>query len=66
MLLYTIMIAVPIAFECQAYYRLFQKFGYHDIFLWINAVVTALLGVSAALYVQFDRAERATWWKKLQ
>jgi hypothetical protein len=65
-LLYIIMIAVPVAFECQAYYRLFQKFGYHDIFLWINAVITALLGVSAALYVQFDRAGRATWWKKLQ
>jgi hypothetical protein len=65
-LLPIIMVAVPVAFECQAYYLLFQKFGYHNIFLWINAVITALLGVSAGLYYLFDRAGRATWWKELQ
>ncbi len=65
-LLPIIMIAVPVAFECQAYYRLFLKFGYHNIFLWINAVITTLLGVSAGLYYLFDRAGRATWWKELQ
>jgi len=64
--LYILTFAVPLAFECQAYYRLTQKFGYHNIFLWINLIVTILLLVSTAVYVWFDRVERAVWWKELR
>lgn len=49
--MYATMLVVPIAFECQAYYRLFQKFGYRNIFLWIGLVITVLLNISTALYV---------------
>ncbi len=63
---YIMMFAVPVAFECQAYYRLTQKFGYQNIFLWINLVITVLFVVSTALYAWFDRVERSTWWKQLR
>ena len=56
---YTMILVVPVAFECQAYYRLIQKFGYHNIFLWINLVITILFGVCTALYALFDRNDRA-------
>jgi len=38
------MIVVPVAFDCQAYYRLIQKFGFHNLLLWVSIVITALLG----------------------
>jgi len=63
---YTMAFAVPVAFEFQAYYRLIQKFGYHNVFLWINIVITTLFGVCTALYVWFDRTGRSTWWRELQ
>jgi len=47
----TLLFAVPVAFECQAYYRLIQKFGYNDILLWISLVITGLLGACTAIYV---------------
>ena len=56
---YTMILVVPVAFECQAYYRLIQKFGYHNIFLWINLIFTILFGVCTALYALFDRNDRA-------
>ena len=56
---YTMILVVPVAFECQAYYRLIQKFGYHNIFLWINLVTTILFGICTALYALFDRNDRA-------
>jgi hypothetical protein len=49
--MYVMMLVVPIAFECQAYYRLFQKFGYSNTFLWIGLLITVLLNISTALYV---------------
>jgi hypothetical protein len=55
----TMILIVPVAFECQAYYRLIQKFGYHNIFLWVNLVITILFGVCTALYTLFDRNDRA-------
>ena len=64
--LYILTYAVPVAFECQAYYRLIQKFGYYNIFLWINLIITMLFVVFAAVYVWFDRIERAVWWKELR
>jgi hypothetical protein len=42
---------VPIAFECQAYYRLTQKFGYHDILLWVSLVITTLLLICTYTYL---------------
>jgi hypothetical protein len=63
---YILMYPVPVAFACQAYYRLIQKFGYHNIFLWINLVLTVLFIVFAALYTWFDRIERATWWGQVR
>jgi hypothetical protein len=50
----TLMIVVPIAFDCQAYYRLIQKFGYHNLLLWVSIVITALLGVCTAVYVALE------------
>lgn len=41
----------PVAFEAQAYYELFGKFGYHDIFLWISAILTTALIVIGVVYV---------------
>jgi hypothetical protein len=49
---FTIIFITPVAFECQAYYRLIQKFGYHNILLWISLVITALIGFSTAIYVR--------------
>lgn len=51
---YTTLLVVPVAFECQAFYRLIQKFGYYNILLWINLVVTALLLVCTGLYVLLE------------
>lgn len=42
---------LPVGFECQAYYRLIQKFGYHYIFVWISVAVTVLLSIVTAIYV---------------
>jgi hypothetical protein len=41
----------PFAFECQAYYRLVQKFGFHDILLWVSMAATALLMICSYIYV---------------
>lgn len=41
---------LPVAFESQAYYRLLQKFGYHDIFLWGSASITLLLMLFSTIY----------------
>jgi len=51
---YAMMLAVPVAFESQAYYRLIQKFGYDNIFLWVNAGITILLGVCTVVYVWLE------------
>jgi len=48
---YSMMFAVPVAFECQAYDRLFQKLGYHNVLLWISLVIAGLLIVCSAVYV---------------
>ena len=40
----------PVAFEGQAFYRLVTKFGYQNIFLWINAGITTILLVSFYSY----------------
>lgn len=58
----TMIVVVPVAFECQAYYRLIQKFGYHNVLLWISLVVTALFGVSSAMTAMYVRQKdrRAT------
>jgi hypothetical protein len=56
---FTVIFVAPIAFECQAYYRLIQKFGYYNIFLWINLVITALIGFSMAVYVWLGPLDRA-------
>ena len=41
----------PIAFECQAYYRLTEKFGYGNIFLWVSAGVTIIIGSYTGIYM---------------
>jgi hypothetical protein len=41
---------VPLAFECQAYYRLIQKFGFHNVLLWISMVAAALLMTCSFIY----------------
>jgi hypothetical protein len=47
----TMMFVIPAGFECQAYYRLVQRFGFHDVFLWISLAITVALGASSAIYV---------------
>lgn len=34
---------LPSAFEIQAYFRLFQEYGYQNLALWFSAAITALL-----------------------
>jgi hypothetical protein len=60
---YVMMVIVPIAFECQAYYRLFQKFGYSNTFLWIGLVITVLLYISTALYVLLGNFKPRIQWR---
>ncbi len=52
---YTMMFAVPVAFEFQAYYRLLEKFGIHNAFLWISLAITVIFGVCTAVYVALVR-----------
>jgi hypothetical protein len=54
-IMYVMMFAIPIAFECQAYYRLIQKFGYTSILLWISLVITTLFLACTAIYVLLVR-----------
>jgi len=49
------MFAVPLIFECQAYYRLFQKFGYHNALLWISAIITIILILCVISYIWFGK-----------
>jgi hypothetical protein len=37
------LILLPVAFEIQAFYHLFEKFGFQDPLLWISAGITGLL-----------------------
>ena len=53
--MYAAMLVIPVAFECQAYYRLSQKFGYRDIFLWISLVIAAIFGICSAVYVLLEQ-----------
>jgi hypothetical protein len=50
----TAIYVVPIAFECQAYYRLIQKFHLHNAFLWVSMIVTALLLICGYIYAYTD------------
>lgn len=47
----TTVIIFPIAFEGQAYYRLVQKFGYQNIFLWVNLGITLILLACTVIYL---------------
>jgi hypothetical protein len=48
----------PLAFEGQAYYKLFEKFGYHNTFLLINVSLTViLLACTAIYYMIYDGEE---------
>jgi hypothetical protein len=40
----------PLAFEGQAYYKLFQRFGYHDIFLWVSVGLSISLLICTIIY----------------
>jgi hypothetical protein len=51
---YTAMFVVPVIFECQAYYRLVQKFGYQNVLVWISAGITAVLGAFSLVYVWLE------------
>lgn len=41
----------PLAFEAQAYIRLFQKFGYQDVLLWISLIVTVTFAVCTVTFI---------------
>ena len=47
---FIVVFITPIAFECQAYYRLIEKFGYDNILLWISASVTTIIGFYTGIY----------------
>ena len=40
----------PFAVEAQAFYHLFDKYGFHNIALWVNAAITTALLASCAIY----------------
>ncbi len=46
----TMTIVTPLAFEAQAYYRLFGKFGYQNILLWFSVSITTILMTCAFVY----------------
>ncbi len=43
---FTALIILPIAFEVQAYYLLFYRYGYRNIFLWISVAFSAIILIS--------------------
>lgn len=43
--------ALPLAFEAQAYYRLFGKFGYQNIILWFSVVISTALMAFGLMYI---------------
>ena len=45
-----ILFLFPLVFEGQAFYKLFQKFGYHNPFLWVNAGITVVLIFCTYIY----------------
>jgi hypothetical protein len=47
---WAMMLIIPVAFYCQAYYRLTQKFGYRDVLLWISLITTVILGICTVVY----------------
>jgi hypothetical protein len=54
-IMYITMSAVPIVFECQAYYRLIQEFGYRNILLWISLTITVILFISTFIFIELKR-----------
>lgn len=54
-----IILLLPLAFECQAFYHLVAKFGYRDVFLWVNVAVTTALSVGALVYLYIYAGEEA-------
>lgn len=62
----TMMLIVPVGFECQAYYRLIQKFGSGDAFLWVGLAVTIFLYACIALYILLGMSgiENFKWRQK--
>jgi hypothetical protein len=51
LLAWVTMIVAPLGFEFQAYYHLYNKFGPHNILLWINAGITTLFLFTAVTYI---------------
>jgi hypothetical protein len=51
---FIVVFVTPIAFECQAYYRLVEKFGYDNAFLWISAIITTIIGFYTGKYTLFN------------
>lgn len=51
---FIVVFITPIAFEFQAYYRLVEKFGYDNPFLWVSAVVTTIIGFYTGMYALFN------------
>jgi hypothetical protein len=54
-----VIILVPVAFECQAYYRLIQKFGYDVALLWVSVLLTTLLLICTYIYLFLQIANEA-------
>ena len=51
-------IILPIAFECLAYYQLFNRFGFGNLFLWTNLALTAVLLVLTGIYLNVRPSEK--------
>jgi hypothetical protein len=65
-IVYAMMLIIPVAFECQAYYRLIRKFGFKNPFLWTGLTVTIFLYACTALYILLGISgiERVKWATK--
>ena len=49
-----VLMIIPLIFEIQAFYHLFEKFGSKNPLLWINVAITALLGCCSAIALILD------------
>lgn len=51
---FTVVFITPIVFECQAYYRLTEKFEYGNPLVWISAFITTIIGFYTGIYALFN------------
>jgi hypothetical protein len=56
------LLILPLAFEVQAYYHLFNKYGYANVLIWLNAAVTLTLAVCYGIILMLSNTR---WGNKM-